>query len=722
MTISQSKKLIRKLGDERVLDSPKLKLKAVIQRPSLVNIIESDDSESTTATYDSCPNSPRSIEAKSPLSLNKNDYEIEIISTRGRTSAQTSPRHKRTCSNDRNQKIDKVEKSFRMKNFRNRSNSFTEVLSRIDEEEQARQNVNYQADDESSSSVKTEKILTSKKRKKSLSKLGEEIKHKSPPSEERNRRNSKLKTKVRNSTDESDLRRSAEIEISSHGTPRLKDCWNLGTSEPVLPNLRHNSPVRLRYSTEESGDNFDSEILDLLELVDVSTTKPKRFSKLYRENYSKLKGSSFGRSSGALNNSFKFRICEEPRFRSGSFSIEETLGKQIDDNILSNSSSSKIKNTDMGTRLPLMKPCVGFWVEVNNQRLTIDEMLKTMEIINLNEDVTWFETHFVGKDHQNYISSVNKGDPVIISYLKEKQVVNGKKVKTFRVIVRSKKGNERFFFYENTIKSLNDNKSKIFKSKGIQLNDVLRYMRMKNYTTTKTTSKHKLIKDPEVINDLMKYEMDQVYKHYKIGILLCKEGQMTEEEMFSNEFGSELFDEFLEFLGTKVRLKGFKEYRGGLDTEKDSTGKYSIYTKWKDYEIMFHVSTLLPFSTDNPQQLERKRHLGNDIVVLVFKEGNTPYMPNTISSDYNHVIIVVQPELYGDKVKYRMSTGSKDGVGQFPPKIPDNALFEKDENFRNLLLCKLINGERMAYTSPKFSTKIQRTRQNLLRSIEELYG
>jgi hypothetical protein len=58
---------------------------------------------------------------------------------------------------------------------------------------------------------------------------------------------------------------------------------------------------------------------------------------------------------------------------------------------------------------------------------------------------------------------------------------------------------------------------------------------------------------------------------------------------------------------------------------------------------MFHVSTLLPYSFDNPQQLERKRHLGNDIVVLIFKEGNTPYLPDTIASDFNHVVAVVQP-------------------------------------------------------------------------------
>lgn len=33
------------------------------------------------------------------------------------------------------------------------------------------------------------------------------------------------------------------------------------------------------------------------------------------------------------------------------------------------------------------------------------------------------------------------------------------------------------------------------------------------------------------------------------------------------------------------------------------TGKYSIYTLYEGHEIMFHVSTLLPFSRDNRQQV-----------------------------------------------------------------------------------------------------------------------
>lgn len=50
---------------------------------------------------------------------------------------------------------------------------------------------------------------------------------------------------------------------------------------------------------------------------------------------------------------------------------------------------------------------------------------------------------------------------------------------------------------------------------------------------------------------------------------------------------------------------------------------------------MFHVSTLIPFYPKDEQQVERKRHLGNDIVLIVFKEGETPFNPLCIHSQFN---------------------------------------------------------------------------------------
>lgn len=41
-------------------------------------------------------------------------------------------------------------------------------------------------------------------------------------------------------------------------------------------------------------------------------------------------------------------------------------------------------------------------------------------------------------------------------------------------------------------------------------------------------------------------------------------------------------------------------------------------------------------------QLQRKRHIGNDIVAILFQEENTPFVPDMIASNFLHAYIVVQ--------------------------------------------------------------------------------
>ncbi|KAK7806687.1 hypothetical protein U0070_026183, partial [Myodes glareolus] len=135
----------------------------------------------------------------------------------------------------------------------------------------------------------------------------------------------------------------------------------------------------------------------------------------------------------------------------------------------------------------------------------------------------------------------------------------------------------------------------------------------------------------------------QLNYQQKVGIMYCKAGQSTEEEMYNNESAGPAFEEFLQLLGERVRLKGFEKYRAQLDTKTDSTGTHSLYTTYKDYEIMFHVSTMLPYTPNNKQQLLRKRHIGNDIVTVVFQEpGAQPFSPKNIRSHFQHVFVIVR--------------------------------------------------------------------------------
>lgn len=116
------------------------------------------------------------------------------------------------------------------------------------------------------------------------------------------------------------------------------------------------------------------------------------------------------------------------------------------------------------------------------------------------------------------------------------------------------------------------------------------------------------------------------------------------------------------------------------------TGLYSVYSKWKNYEIMYHVATLLPFSEKEKQQLERKRHIGNDIVIIVFQDSDTPFDISTITSQQIQVVFVVKN---ADNC-YHLTVFRNNGVPPFEPSIPDPPLITKDAAGRDFFILKRI--------------------------------
>lgn len=55
-------------------------------------------------------------------------------------------------------------------------------------------------------------------------------------------------------------------------------------------------------------------------------------------------------------------------------------------------------------------------------------------------------------------------------------------------------------------------------------------------------------------------------------------------------------------------------------------------------------------------QLQRKRHIGNDIVAIVFQEENTPFVPDMIASNFLHAYVVVQVvNPCSDNVHYKVT-------------------------------------------------------------------
>jgi len=174
-----------------------------------------------------------------------------------------------------------------------------------------------------------------------------------------------------------------------------------------------------------------------------------------------------------------------------------------------------------------------------------------------------------------------------------------------------------------------------------------------------------------------------------------------------------------------VRLKGWKKYAGGLDTENNLTGTHSIYTTYETIDVMFHVSTLLPSTADDPQCISKKLHIGNDVIVIIWLDSmNAKFKPESLVSKFNHVYIIIQPAETADKTRVflRVTVCTKYGVETAQPKIPPGTIFERNSMFRQLLLAKIINSEKLAYQSEGFSAMTENIRfQNLHNLFQEYY-
>ena len=222
---------------------------------------------------------------------------------------------------------------------------------------------------------------------------------------------------------------------------------------------------------------------------------------------------------------------------------------------------------------------------------------------------------------------------------------------------------------------------------------------------------------PSTSSLVLNYDEHVLVNNFKFGVIYQRVGQTSEEALFGNRVHSPAMDRFLDMVGRRVTLAEHSGYRGGLDTQFGQTGQHSVYTEHLGKEIMYHVATLLPFSETDSQQLQRKRHIGNDIVSVVFQEGNTPFSPDMVTSHFLHAYIVVQPEPEEGPDVYRVSVTARSDVPYFGPSLPSPPLFRRGPQFREWLLNKLINAETACYKAEKFSKLEQRTRVTLLNNL-----
>lgn len=327
----------------------------------------------------------------------------------------------------------------------------------------------------------------------------------------------------------------------------------------------------------------------------------------------------------------------------------------------------------------------------------------SLELISFEEEN--YEKHYYGREHWNYFTNDELLGPVMLSL---KQEVNNQR-DHFHVLLRTVSYTLHGTIPASTICADRYDREAIVR----ELSEI-----------AKLKPPLMLGQLPSTPDELLKLDHIFIKTELKVGVIYIKAGQAeSEEAILGNKEESPLFTEFLDLLGDRITLKGFDRYKGGLDTVHNLTGTESVYTMWRNIEIMFHVSTMLPHEENDPQKLQKKRHIGNDIVCVAFIESDdTLFWPGCIKSYFLHTFITIRtspkPLKEGEKRKYSVSCVCRNEVQYaFKPYLVEQDEFYKSDYFREWLLVKIVNGERASYSAPKFARMQDRTRSQLLEDI-----
>ncbi|XP_035410997.1 GTPase-activating Rap/Ran-GAP domain-like protein 3 isoform X29 [Cygnus atratus] len=262
----------------------------------------------------------------------------------------------------------------------------------------------------------------------------------------------------------------------------------------------------------------------------------------------------------------------------------------------------------------------------------------------------WYFKYFLGKVHQNYIGTDAEKNPFFLSVVLSDQ--NNQRVPQYHSILWRKTGTQKICLPYSPTKTLS-------------VKSILSAMSLEKFEKSPREIFH-----PEIQKDLLVLEEQEVNGsvNFKFGVLYAKDGQLTDDEMFSND---------------------------------DTTGTCSIYTVYQGHEIMFHVSTMLPYSRENKQQEG--------------EESSPAFKPSMIRSHFTHIFALVRYNKQNDS--YRLKIFSEESVPLFGPPLPSPPVFTNHQEFRDFLLVKLINGEKATLETPTFSQKRQRTLDMLIRSL-----
>ncbi|GLE08950.1 hypothetical protein PINS_up020425 [Pythium insidiosum] len=228
---------------------------------------------------------------------------------------------------------------------------------------------------------------------------------------------------------------------------------------------------------------------------------------------------------------------------------------------------------------------------------------------------------------------------------------------------------------------------------------------------------------PKLERSLKHLDKSPVRETMKIGVIYVGPKQRTQQEILRNDGGSTSYERFVSQLGWAVDLLQHRGFAGGLDCNPKSlsNGRHALYFASAHSEVVFHVVTMMPTKPSDPQQIDKKRHVGNDYVHIVWSENDAfEYDPSTITSHFNDVQIVIYPLRRSQEGLYLIRIHSKDKVAPFGPLQSGMVVFEAD--LPTLVRQTAMNANRVCRSQTMIYVRPYPTRKKLVDEIVERYA
>jgi hypothetical protein len=164
---------------------------------------------------------------------------------------------------------------------------------------------------------------------------------------------------------------------------------------------------------------------------------------------------------------------------------------------------------------------------------------------------------------------------------------------------------------------------------------------------------------------LKELDKRQNREHVKVGCLRVARGHATQKEMLHLEERSIGFRNMVDAMAWSVDLESHLGFGGQLPKRGSAP-----YWASPSTELVFHDTTRMPTDEGDEQQIQKKKHVGNDHVSVIWSEHYSEYDPEVIKSQFNFVHVIVYPLRNG---LHRIQIKKKDQIPFFGPLV-DGAL------------------------------------------------